>query len=110
MLTTLTPSFSQTFFMKNVLTLHEICSISICIAIQFPKPDQRKRNVAITYFCKPTTEFENIGEERFSNTFFKLFLKKDTNRLTKEKDKKRQLKKRKLNNWIRSFNYRYYII
>ena len=44
-------------------------------------------------------EFENIGWMicRFSSTFFKFDL------LKKEKDK-RQLKKKKLNNWIRSFH------
>ena len=44
-------------------------------------------------------EFENIGGIilRFSYTFFKAFVKKESDLLTKEKDK-RQLKKRKLNN------------
>ena len=44
-------------------------------------------------------EFENIDRiiKRFSNSFFKAFVKKECDILKKEKDKK-QLKKRKLNN------------
>ena len=43
-------------------------------------------------------EFENVGGiiKQFSNSFFKAFVKKESNLLNQEKDKK-QSKKRKLN-------------
>ena len=74
----LPPSFLLMFLVANFHILQESCSIFHCIATDY--------------------EFENVGGiiKQFSNSFFKAFVKKESNLLKQEKDKK-QLKKRKLN-------------
>lgn len=41
-LTTLSPSFSQTVVLGNFPILQEFCSVSLCIAINFSNSDKRK--------------------------------------------------------------------
>ena len=54
-LTTLTPSFSQTVVVRNFAILQEFCSISLCIAINFSNSDKRKE-----IFYKPATLYMRV--------------------------------------------------